>query len=99
MRGAVSTSVWMPAEFGAPLLEVDFTHTGFYNELLDRAGEVLMGERKQIRAAVPDAEDSALLGLIPDVAALAIGRLGCAKDRPVECCHTLVRRRSLQCGG
>ena len=83
--------VWMPAELGAPLLEVDFSHTGFYDELLDRAGVALTGGREQIRAVVPNAEDSALLGLIPDVAALAIDRLGCAKDGPVEWRHTLVR--------
>jgi GntR family transcriptional regulator len=30
--------VWMPAALAAPLLGADFTHTGLYKELADRAG-------------------------------------------------------------
>jgi GntR family transcriptional regulator len=83
--------VWMPSEVGAPLLEVDFSHTGFYDELLSRAGVALTGGREQIRAVVPGDDDRSILQLGPDVAVLAIDRLGCARGEPVEWRHTLVR--------
>jgi GntR family transcriptional regulator len=83
--------VWMPAEIGTPLLDVDFSHTGFYDELLTRAGLALTGGKEQIRAVVPAKEDRALLQLESDTAALAIDRLGCAKGEPVEWRRTLVR--------
>ena len=83
--------VWMPAEVGAPLLDVDFSHTGFYDELLSKAGVALTGGREQIRAVVPSDDDRSLLQLGPDVAVLAIDRLGCARGEPVEWRHTLVR--------
>jgi GntR family transcriptional regulator len=83
--------VWVPEDLGAPLLEVDFGHTGFYDEFLERAGVALTGGREQIRAVVPGAADQALLQLAEDGAALVIDRLGCAKGEPVEWRHTLVR--------
>jgi GntR family transcriptional regulator len=83
--------VWVPEDLGAPLLSVDFAHTGFYDEFLDRAGIALSGGREQIRAMVPSADDCSLLGLRKHGAALAIERLGCAKGEPVEWRHTLVR--------
>ena len=83
--------VWMPAEVGAPLLEVDFSHTGFYDELLSRAGVALTGGREQIRAVMPGDDDRSILQLGMDVPALAIDRLGCARGEPVEWRHTLVR--------
>jgi len=83
--------VWMPAELGAPLLDVDFRSTGFYHELLIRAGVALTGGREQIRAVVPDAGDRRLLGLSREVAALSIDRVSYTGDRPVEWRLTLVR--------
>jgi GntR family transcriptional regulator len=83
--------VWVPENLGAPLLDVDFAHTGFYNEFFDRAGVALTGGREQIRAVVPSADDRALLGLRGNGAALVIDRLSCAKGEPVEWRHTLVR--------
>jgi GntR family transcriptional regulator len=83
--------VWMPVELGAPLLQVDFTHTGLYNELADRTGIALTGGRERIRAVVPPEEDRQLLGLDHDTAALAIDRLGLAMDNPVEWRRTYVR--------
>lgn len=83
--------VWMPAEIGAPLRAVDFSHTSFYDELLRKAGVALTGGLEQIRAVVPRDEDRSLLQLGPEVAVLAIDRLGCARDEPVEWRHTLVR--------
>jgi GntR family transcriptional regulator len=83
--------LWVPEELGAPLLDVDFAHTGFYDEFLVRAGIALSGGREQIRAVVPYVDDRSLLGLSDHGAALAIDRLGCAKGEPVEWRHTLVR--------
>lgn len=83
--------VWVPEDIGSPLLGVDFAHTGFYDEFLDRAGIALSGGREQIRAVVPSEGDRSLLGLGEHGAALAIDRLGCAKGEPVEWRHTLVR--------
>lgn len=83
--------VWMPAELGSPLLEVDFSHTAFYDELLTRVGISLTGGREQLRAVVPEKSDRVLLGLKAGSAALAIDRLGHVNGRPVEWRHTLVR--------
>jgi GntR family transcriptional regulator len=83
--------IWVPGGLGAPLLDVDFAHTGFYDEFLDRAGVALTGGREQIRAVVPSEDDRDLLGLAAHGAALVIDRLGCAKGEPVEWRHTLVR--------
>jgi len=83
--------VWVPEDLGAPLLDVDFAHTGFYDEFLHRAGVALTGGRELIRAVVPSQDDRALLDLGEQGAALVIDRLGCAKGEPVEWRHTLVR--------
>jgi GntR family transcriptional regulator len=83
--------VWVPAEHGAALLDVDFRRTGFYQELLARTGVALTGGREVIRAVLPDAVDRELLGLGPDVAVLAIDRLSYAGAQPVEWRHTVVR--------
>jgi GntR family transcriptional regulator len=83
--------VWVPADLGASLLDVDFAHTGLYDELLSRAGVAMTGGREQIRAVVPAEDDRDLLGLPGGVAALAIDRLGWAKGEPVEWRRTLVR--------
>jgi len=83
--------VWMAAGLGAPLLDTDFSHTGFYDELLRRVGIRLTGGREQIRALVPSEPDRALLDLGLSEAVLAIDRLGCVQGEPVEWRRTLVR--------
>ncbi|HVX22808.1 MAG TPA: GntR family transcriptional regulator [Acidimicrobiales bacterium] len=83
--------VWMPADLGAPLLDVDFRSTGFYQELLARAGVAPTGGRERIRAVVPAPGDRRLLRLGRDVAALWIDRVSYAGDRAVEWRSTLVR--------
>jgi len=83
--------VWMSADLGAPLLDVDFTHTAFYDELLAQVGISLSGGREQLRAVVPEPHDRKLLRLGANRAALAIERIGYDNARPVEWRHTLVR--------
>ncbi|MGH9295426.1 MAG: GntR family transcriptional regulator [Acidimicrobiales bacterium] len=83
--------VWFPAEIGAPLLDVDFTSVGFYDELASRTGFHLTGGEEHIRAVAPDAMARGLLGIPPRVAALSIERIGYARKRRVEWRTTLVR--------
>ena len=83
--------VWLPASVAAPLLDVDFTHTALYNELLSHCGIALTGGREQVRAVVPSRGERALLHVPPGVAMLAVERTGCFHGRPLEIRHTLVR--------
>jgi GntR family transcriptional regulator len=83
--------VWLPEQLAAPLLDVDFGRTALYTEYAARCGVRVTGGHEQIRAVVPGEAERGLLGIGPDVAALAIDRLGLAGDRPVEWRHTLVR--------
>ncbi|WP_438822081.1 GntR family transcriptional regulator [Actinocrinis puniceicyclus] len=83
--------VWLPAELAAPLLEADFTHTGLYTELAERAGVRLEHGREQIHAVVPTAAERMLLQCPPTAAAFSIHRIGYAAGRAVEWRHTIVR--------
>lgn len=83
--------VWMPAEVAAPLLEVDFTETAFYEQLRARCGITLTGGTECLRAVVPTPDELTLLEMSQDLAALAIERLGFHDARPLEWRHTLVR--------
>ncbi len=83
--------VWLPGDVGAPLVDVDFSHTSLYRELRDRSGLTLTTAREQIRAVVPSREDRRLLAIGADNAALAIDRLSNVADRPVEWRRTIIR--------
>lgn len=83
--------VWLPEELAAPLLDVDFSHTGLYYEYRRRCGIRVTGGRENIRAVVPSDGERQLLGIDDDVAALVIERCGMAAGRAVEWRHTLVR--------
>lgn len=82
---------WFPAELAEPLLAVDFTHTGFYDELAARTGIRLTGGEEHLHAVMPTRSERNLLKLDAGVAAFAIDRLGYVRDRRVEWRHTLVR--------
>lgn len=81
---------WLPLRIGERLLKADLTHSGLYDELR-RGGIVLSGGREHIEAVVPTVEQRRLLGVRAGVAALAIGRVGYMKAKPVEWRQTLVR--------
>lgn len=83
--------VWVPERLAAPLLEVDFGRTGFYDELAARCGVRVTGGSERIRAVVPGPAECTLLGIGPGVAAFAIDRLGSAAGIPVEWRQTVVR--------
>lgn len=82
---------WFPAALAEPLLDVDFTHTGFYDELASRTGLRLTGGHEQLHAVMPDRSERTLLSLRAGVAAFAIDRLGFVRNQRVEWRHTLVR--------
>jgi len=83
--------VWVPAAIGAPLLEVDFSHTALYDELAKHVDISLNGGREVIRAIVPVRSDRETLAMSSRHAAFSIERLGCYNDRPVEWRHTVLR--------
>lgn len=83
--------VWLPERLAAPLLEVDFGRTGLYAEYAARCGVFVTGGHERISAIVPDEGQRRLLGIEPGIAALALDRLGCAGEQPVEWRQTLVR--------
>ncbi|MEU3269942.1 GntR family transcriptional regulator [Saccharomonospora sp. NPDC006951] len=81
--------VWLPASLAAPLLDVDFTHTGLYTELAARADLRLDTGHEEVHAVIPTESEQAHLGAT--TAAFSINRLGRAQGKPVEWRHTLVR--------
>jgi GntR family transcriptional regulator len=83
--------VWFPAEIALPLLDVDFTRVGFYDELASRTGIRLTGGWEQIRAVTPTRSERALLEMVPGIAAFAIERSGFVRDRAVEWRQSVVR--------
>lgn len=82
---------WLPAEIAGPLLKADFTHTALYIELETRCGVRLTGGREDITAVVPEPPEAELLALDERCAALAIRRLSCVGQQPIELRHTLIR--------
>lgn len=83
--------IWLPADVAAPLLEVDFTRTALYDELLAHCGIQLTGGSDSVRAVVPGRGERSLLEVPAGVALLSVERIGCVHGRPMELRHTLVR--------
>ena len=83
--------VWLDAEYARPVLEADFTHTGLYRELANRAGIRLNQGTEEIRALVPGASEAMQLRCPSGTAAFAINRLGWHRGRRIEWRQTLVR--------
>jgi GntR family transcriptional regulator len=82
---------WLPLEVAAPLLDVDFSHAGLYDELQARADVQLTGGRETITAVVPSPDDEMLLALPAGVGVLRIERTAWVEDRLVEWRSTLLR--------
>lgn len=82
---------WLPFELAAPLLEVDFSHAGLYDELEARTGVRLTGGRETITAVVPSPDDEDLLALPDGVGVLRIERTASVDDRLVEWRSTILR--------
>lgn len=84
-------SVWLPADIGRHLLDVDFSRTALYDELRTRVGVTITAVHETLEPVVADDEAHELLALEDDEALLRVRRLGYADDRPVECRITLIR--------
>jgi GntR family transcriptional regulator len=82
---------WLEPTLGAPLLKLDFTHTGLYDEWRRSAGVRLTGGRERITAVVPTPTERRLLRMSRHEAAMLVERTGCLGKRPVEFRVTLVR--------
>jgi GntR family transcriptional regulator len=83
--------VWLPFEIGAPLLDVDFSHTALYDEVERAAGRRPGNGWERIRPVVPLEADRALLGLDGHEAVFSLQRLGMIGNRPIEWRITLIR--------
>ncbi|HVB26509.1 MAG TPA: GntR family transcriptional regulator [Mycobacteriales bacterium] len=83
--------LWMPAELAAPLLDVDFTNTAFYDELAQHCGLRVHQGGERIHALVPTAAQRRLLGIDTRTAVLRIERLATWRMRPAEWRISLVR--------
>ncbi len=82
---------WLPREVGEPLIGVDLSHTGLYDEM-DR----VLGFRpnqgwERITPVLPEDRDRSMLGLTRREAAFSLHRLGCYGERPVEWRSTIIR--------
>lgn len=82
---------WLPRSLAGPLLEADFTHSGLYDELASLTGTRLTGGSEVITAIVPSAAHRRLLKITARTAALAVQRIGCLCDQPVEWRESLIR--------
>lgn len=82
---------WLEPKLAAPLLKLDFTHTGLYDEWQRSAGVRLTGGRERISAVVPTRDQRTLLKMRRAEAAMLVERTGCLGERPVEFRVTLVR--------
>jgi len=82
---------WLPLALAAPLLEVDFSHAGLYDELEAHAGIRLTGGRETITAVVPAHDDEVLLALPEGVGVLCIERTASVDERLVEWRSTILR--------
>jgi GntR family transcriptional regulator len=84
-------SVWLPADVGRHLLDVDLTRTALYDQLRERAGVTITEATETLEPIIPDADSRTLLQLDDDEALLRVRRLGSSGGRPVECRLTLIR--------
>jgi GntR family transcriptional regulator len=75
---------WLPMEVAAPLLDVDFSRAGLYDQLELGCGIRLTGGRELLTAGVPDDGDRELLQLPDDVGTLRIERTADVDGRPLE---------------
>jgi GntR family transcriptional regulator len=75
---------WLPMAIAAPLLDVDFTRAGLYDQLELRCGVRPTGGRELLTAGIPDDGDRELLQLPDDVGTLRIERTADVDGRPLE---------------
>jgi GntR family transcriptional regulator len=82
---------WIPYEIGAPLLELDWSHTALYSEL-ERIGKRAPNQGwERLTPIVPTPSDRELLGLRRGDAAFFLERLGMVDEQPIEWRTTIIR--------
>jgi GntR family transcriptional regulator len=84
-------TVWLPASVAEPLVDVDFTATSLYQQLLERCGVAPREGTERIRPVVPGREEAAHLGIALGDPALEVDRRTRFADAPLEWRITLVR--------
>lgn len=84
-------NAWLPMTVAAPLLEVDFSHSGLYDELEARCGIRFTGGRELITAVGPTPTESELLGMPDGLVALRVERTATLEDQPMEWRSTVLR--------
>jgi GntR family transcriptional regulator len=82
---------WLVRSLAEPLLAGEFGHSGIYDELSRLTGKRLTGGRETIRATIPDQATRKLLGMAAGTAVLAVERIGCLGDAPVEFRRSIIR--------
>jgi GntR family transcriptional regulator len=82
---------WLPFALAEPLLDVDFSHTALYDELLARCGCSPDAGTERIRPVVPGPAESRHLGLDPGQPALEIDRRTSYDGAPLEWRLTIIR--------
>lgn len=87
--------VWMPYEVGAPLLDVDFTRTALYEELVRRSGRRVTAVEEELEPLLADDDTARLLELDEGEALLAVRRLGFSGEDAIEYRTMLVRGQRL----
>lgn len=83
-------TVWLRADLGRPLLDVDFGRTAVYDELAE-TGVVLTRGEELVTPLLPDEDLCDVLGLGEREAVLRVERRAWVGDDPVELRVTLVR--------
>ncbi|MCC5947598.1 MAG: GntR family transcriptional regulator [Nitriliruptoraceae bacterium] len=83
--------VFLPADLGRHLFDVDLRRTALYDELLHRADIRITAVEESLEPILPGEDDRRLLELDADEALFRVRRLGYAGERAVECRITLIR--------
>ena len=82
---------WLPADIARPLLDVDFSHTALYDELVRVCHIRPDAGSEWISPTIPDPAERRLLGLTARDAAYRIERVGVAAGTPIEWRYSIVR--------
>ncbi len=83
--------IWIPADIGRPLLDVDWGHTALYAEMAKAGAPVPNQGWERLTPIIPTAADRSRLGLRKADAAFFLERLGCRDDTPIEWRTTTIR--------
>lgn len=83
--------VWLPSSIAAPLLDVDFEHTGLYTELEGRCAVQPGAGWERIQPFAPSADERRLLDISSRTPAFLIERHTTFRGAPLEWRRTVIR--------